>query len=305
MDHDEAAAQARALALICGKSWVYQRIGRLKEAMVVAQKSLDLGKSIGWQRNTAYCMKCMGRLLRMQSEAATDESERKSLLDRSVVTLRGAISMFKTSLEHGPTNADTGDCYSLLGRTHLTSGDLHQADEYIRKAFEILPVGNSKDYLDLKILAGDMELARERPEAAEVHYTDVLDEVIPDDHQRSEILARAHLQRGKARQQLGRREGAKADFEQSRDIWTALDEPRWASEAEWRYIRITTTIPLDHLVMFQKGASDQIKVKAFRAYESRVQASRGARAHRARPPQFQVDQLLREAGKEVALEHEW
>ena len=51
---DEKAAEARALTLICGKSCVYQRIGRLDEALVLAHKSLDLGEAINWPRNTAY-----------------------------------------------------------------------------------------------------------------------------------------------------------------------------------------------------------------------------------------------------------
>ncbi len=124
MDQNEDAAQARALTLICGVSWVYQRIGRLSEAMVSAEQSLELGRRIAWQRNTAYCMKCIGRLLRLLSEVASDESERKDLLHQSIEKLKEAIGLFEKSSEHGPTNPDTGDCYSLLGRTYLVSDQL-------------------------------------------------------------------------------------------------------------------------------------------------------------------------------------
>jgi tetratricopeptide (TPR) repeat protein len=212
----EAAARARALTLICGKSWVYQRTERLDEAMALARKSLDLGEKIPWPRNAAYCVKCIGRLLRMQAAACLDRTQKNNLLAESVEKLKQAAQLFKDSAEHGPSDPDTGDCYSLLGRTYLQFGNLQLADEYVRKAFDILPSGNSKDYLDLKILAGDLEFRQEKPESAEVHYTDVLDTAIPDDHERSEIFARAHLQRGIARQHFRRIEAAKGRFSKGR-----------------------------------------------------------------------------------------
>ncbi len=179
------------------------------------------------------------------------------------------------------------------------------ADQCVRKAFDILPAGNSKDYLDLKILAGDLELSRSNAEAAEVHYTDVLNEAIPDGHQRSEILARAHLQRGKARQRVGRTKGAQSDYQTARDMWTSLDEPASAAEAEWTYIRLTSQVPQDQIKMFETEASARIRVKAFRLHELKFHAAKGARAHRSKPSHSQIDQLLREASKEVSLEHEW
>src|SRR5262245_53998272 len=63
---DDVSVEAHAV--ICGRSWVYQRIERLEEARVYAQKSLDLGEQVSWDRNTACCKKCTGRLLRMDTE---------------------------------------------------------------------------------------------------------------------------------------------------------------------------------------------------------------------------------------------
>lgn len=54
---DEDVARNEAKTLICGRSWVFQRIGRLDEAEVAGSKSLELGESIPWPRNTAYCQK--------------------------------------------------------------------------------------------------------------------------------------------------------------------------------------------------------------------------------------------------------
>src|SRR5262249_6360811 len=64
----EDIIKGEAHALICGRSWVLQRVGRLHEAQAAAERSLTLGQDIGWDRNTAYCKKCMGRLFRIQAE---------------------------------------------------------------------------------------------------------------------------------------------------------------------------------------------------------------------------------------------
>ena len=46
-------AEAEALALICGQSWVLQRVNRLKKAEATALDSLALGKKLRWHRNTS------------------------------------------------------------------------------------------------------------------------------------------------------------------------------------------------------------------------------------------------------------
>jgi len=298
----EDAARARALILICGKSWVYQRIERHDEAMALARKSLDLGSKIPWPRNTAYCVKCIGRLLRMQASVCPDQANRSALLTRSSDTLKEAAQLFENSAEHGPTDPDTGDCYSLLGRTYLHANLLQLADECVRKAFDILPSGDSKDYLDLKILAGDLEAKRGHLEGAEVHYTDVLNTAIPQDHERSEILARAYLQRGIVRQHLRRTHAAKADYQKSLDIWTELDERVAAAKAEWHLIRLTQS---EEAAMFDSEPDIRTRVRAFRIYESKAKAGRGALAHRSRPSGSQMKQLIIEARREISLEPEW
>ena len=80
-----------AVATIYGVSWVYQRTGRLAEALAEAEHSMDLGKKIGWERNTAFCCKCIGRLHRMRSEAVADAKERAAALKASGEFLRNAI----------------------------------------------------------------------------------------------------------------------------------------------------------------------------------------------------------------------
>jgi hypothetical protein len=305
MGSDEGAAQARALTLVCGKSWVYQRIGRLEEALVLARKSFDIGEAIRWPRNTAYCTKCIGRIHRLRAEESTDPVVAGELLNQSVDCLQRAIRLFEQSPDYGPADPDTGDCYSLLGRTYLTLGQLESATAQARKAFGIIPAGNSKDYLDLEILAGDLEARTKRWDAADLHYSAVLEQSIPDDYERSEILARAHLRRGIARAADGRTAAARADYESAFRIWTDLDDRVFAAKAEWKLIRLTSPVPRDHVAMFESEKCERTRVKAFHMHEGRVKTAKGVAAHRSNPPRAQIDHLLRQARKEVMMEPEW
>ena len=71
-NRQEQDAKEEALTLICGRSWVLQRVNQLDEAKTDAQRSLELGKRLRWHRNTAFCLKCLGRLSRMQAEVVSD-----------------------------------------------------------------------------------------------------------------------------------------------------------------------------------------------------------------------------------------
>ena len=304
MGADERAAKTRALTLICGKSWVYQRVERLAEALTLARKSLDLGQAIPWPRNTAYCKKCIGRIMRLQAEAEPDPKIKKTRLAESVEWLKAAIEMFEQP-ELGLPQTDTGDSYSLLGRTYLVAGQLDIADASIQKAFDIILAGTSKDYMDLKILAGDMEARRGNLGSAESHYSDVLALSIPDDHERSEILARARLQRGILLERVGRIEAAKTDYRIAQRMWSELDERTSAAKAEWRLLRMTSSIPQDHIALFEAEKCPRTRVRAFLAYQDGVQSRTGAIAYRSRPSQTQVANLLTQARRAVALEPEW
>lgn len=147
-----------AVARICGVSWVYQRTGRLSEALVEAKRSLELGQAIHWDRNTAFCNKCLGRLKRMESECADDAQRRAALIGDSVELLREAIVGFgKLELE-----LEVGDSYSLLARSHLVAGDRQAARAAIQEAGQRLVDPKNKDYLDLQIVRGDLMLHTNR-----------------------------------------------------------------------------------------------------------------------------------------------
>ena len=151
-----------AVATICGISWVYQRTGRLPEALAEAQYSLTLGDGIGWDKNTAFCKKCLGRLKRMESDEAVDLSRRTSLLEVSAALLTDAINRFAVlDLEF-----EIGDCYSLLARTYLQAKRRHDARLAVQEAAARLVEPENKDYLDLQIVKGDLTcIIREGPDS--------------------------------------------------------------------------------------------------------------------------------------------
>lgn len=187
----------------------------------------------------------------------------------------------------------------------MVAGQLESADACIQKAFDIILAGTSKDYMDLKILAGDMEARRGNLGSAESHYGDVLALSIPDDHERSEILARARLQRDILLERVGRIAAAKADYQEAQRMWTELDERASAARAEWRLLRMTSSVPPDHIALFEAEKCPRTRVRAFLTYQAGVQSRSGAIAYRLRPSHAQIAHLLTHARRAVAMEAEW
>jgi len=136
-DRGTADVAAEAKALICGTSWVYQRIGMLPEALADGQRSLELGQQINWHRNTFYCEKCLGRFERLRAESLP-ASERPDALRRSVERLQRAIIGFEHLEGFGAGDPEVGDCHSLLGRTYLMMGEHEGARENARIAQALL-----------------------------------------------------------------------------------------------------------------------------------------------------------------------
>ena len=95
----------------------------------------------------------------------------------------------------------------------------------------------NKDYLDLQIVKGDLVLAND-PAVADTMYTGVIATTKDtDDAQKSEIVARAHLQRARARAALGQKERRSLeDFRRAEAIWDSLKDPA-ADLAHWEIAR--------------------------------------------------------------------
>ena len=171
---DEEDVRIDARALICGRSWVLQRVGHLDEALAEALKSLTLVEKIRWERNTAFCKKCLGRLYRLLAMKESDPATKSALFRKSIESLREAVGIFRDMDKFGPDCSEVGDCYSLAARTYLVAGRMKEARTYLNKASERLSDQTDKDYLDYKILEGDYAEAVNTPDNAEEHYQFVI-----------------------------------------------------------------------------------------------------------------------------------
>jgi tetratricopeptide (TPR) repeat protein len=301
----EDEAQGEAQAMVCGVSWALQRIGRLDEAMIAAKKSLKMGQDIQWDRNTSYCQKCIGRLYRIMAENATDQVERKKLFESSVAHLEMAIYLFSNSRDFGPTDPEVGDCHSLLARTYLSAGDRALATEHARKAAQLLTERESKDYLDLQLLQGELIEKIDR-KSAESYYVEVVRHVPADNSEISEIVARAYFRLAINRATDGRKALARADFQKAKDMWLALEETENAAKAAWEILKLEERVPeAVRALLSQEPFS--VRVATIENHERRTGAivARGS-AFRMAPAKEYWVQLIKEAQSKVSIEsREW
>ncbi len=292
-------------ALICGKSWVFQRIGRLPEARSEAQKSLKLGEEIGWDRNTAYCKKCLGRLHRMEAEAEHDNSRRRDLLSKSEAYLTEAIEMFKRMGEFGSNHPEVGDCYSLLGRTYLVAARKREAEAAIYEATRLITDEGSKDYMDLTILRGDLLAAKRDWTGARSAYEEALRHSRSDDNEITEMRARAFLQLGRSLEALREAERAASCFKKAADIWQSLEEFTSTAGARWETIRLGK-IFTDDVERRLLRESPSVRVRVAELHAQRSAGLSKSVAKRAKPASKYWQQLIKEATEYVAVEDvEW
>jgi tetratricopeptide (TPR) repeat protein len=296
----EEIVDAHAQALICGISWVNQRLGRYGKARVAAEESYELGEKIKSGVNNAYCSKCLGRLFRMEAEITHDKDRRDANLRQSVALLEEAIDRFSKIEKFGPMDAEVGDCYSLLGRTYLTSKNFTKAEESIRKAYERITDRNSKDYFDLVILSGDLEVERGNRRDAMNHYDEALRLPASNDPEVTEMRARAHFQRGKDRIALKDQSGAIQDFRKAAEIWHSLGEDGAANQARWEEIKLVEKLPTDIFALLSEQ-EPSVRVAAVESYREQAASRGGARvAQRARPGKAYWEQIIEEARKRTA-----
>jgi tetratricopeptide (TPR) repeat protein len=277
----------------------------LDEARVEAKKSLKLGEDIGWDRNSAFCVKCIGRLFRLQAEDANNPDERAKFITESILSIQEAIYRFSNLAEYGPIHSEIGDCYSLLGRTYLVAGKMSEADEMIRKAYQLIKDPDSKDYADLLILDGDFHASGGDHAAADTLYGDAIAHGSDEISDASEIRARGYFQRGTNRLLMGRRELAIRDFQSARSLWEALGEQIAAARAAWSEISTSTALS----ETFRKKLIQElpaVRVKAVQNYQLAVTSAGRRGPRRQEPGQPYWDQLIEEARREVAIEaREW
>jgi|HubBroStandDraft_4_1064222.scaffolds.fasta_scaffold01000_9 hypothetical protein len=294
--------KGEAHALICGRSWVYQRINRLTDARAAAEESLRLGEDIHWGRNTAYCKKCIGRLLRLEAEREVDAQKKKQLLADSAAHLNEAIERFSSLSEFGPNDPEVGDCYSLLGRTLLVEGRLAEADQAVRNAGELIPDMQSKDFLDLLLLDGDLQRTQGDRKAADDCYSQALELNTHPNLEVSEMRARAYFKRGVNLVDLRQKTLATQAFRKAAELWRGLGEAEFAAEAEWNEILLTNDLSVKVKVLLQKE-SPWIRVRVFRIHEERVAVGRKAKwARREEPGTAYWEHLISEARQRFRIE---
>ena len=297
----EAKSKGEAVALICGRSWVFQRINRLAEARADGAKSLKLGEDIGWCRNTAFCLKCLGRLFRMEAERKRqDKAKFKELLGSSINHLDRAISSFlkTTELSDADRIAEVGDCQSLLGRAYLVAGDLVKARAAACEAIDRLTDTASKDYADLQILLGDLAYAQNDTDAAVSFYNEAIHTAGTSDAERSEIAARAYLQKGHATK-------SKRSFDRAAEIWAKLEEDELADDARWRSMLLGGRVP-SVAEQVLKDEDPSVRVETIRLHEAQLAGLSSSRGRRSEPGQGYWNELLPQARRNVAVRHvEW
>ena len=297
----EMKRKGEAVALICGRAWVYQRIDRLADARADGEKSRGIGEDIGWHRNTAFCLKCLGRLFRMEAEArAEDRARFHELVDSSIEYLERATLSFDgvTELSDAARTAEVGDCYSLLGRTYFVAGNLVKAKAAAREAVERIRDVGSKDYADLQILLGDLAYAENDGDAAVNYYDEAIRSAGGDDTEKSEIAARAWFRKGEVA-------NSRASFERAVEIWGRLEEVERADEARWQSMRLGGRVPaVAERVL--GGESASIRVETMRLHEAAVEGLGSFRGRRSEPDERYLKELLPDARRNVAVRRiEW
>ena len=297
----EAKTKGEAVALICGRAWAFQRIGRLTEARADGERSKQLGEDIEWWRNTAFCLKCLGRLFRMEAEQQRGNEEKfRELLRSSIGYLEDAIVSFgkTTELSDAERSAEVGDCRSLLSRTYLVAGDLVKARLAARDAIGRIKDVTSKDYADLQILLGELTYAEGDADAAISYYDAAIKAAGTSDPERSEIAARALLQKGRAAKSM-------SSLDQAATIWEKLEEDEPANDARWRSMVLGGRVPATaQRILKEESAS--VRVETIRLHEAELAGLRRSLGRRSEPAESHWRQLLPEAKKNVAVRHiEW
>jgi tetratricopeptide (TPR) repeat protein len=236
-NRSDAMVQAEAIALICGRSWVYQRIGELWKARADGEHSLQLGEQIGWELNSAFAHKCLGRICRMEAEAC-EEPERSERLADSVRHLKEAIVRFSALRR----DVEVGDAWSLLARSRLVGRDLDGARAAVAEAEQRLVDPAEKDYVDLLIVRGDIAAANGERRVAEEDFGRAI-ELTRERAEHSEMLARALHRRGRLRIDGGRVAAARDDLGQAVAIYRALGDPHLAAASELELMRLDRRLP--------------------------------------------------------------
>jgi len=311
-ERDAEIVEAEARALICGTSWAFQRLHKISKARVDADESFDLAKDMGLDRTLAFCLKCRGRLCRMEAEAMPIGQTRTLKLHDSINLLNEAIEKFSQLSDFGPDAPDVGDCYSLMGRTYLQLRDFQAARSAIAKAYDRILDLSSKDYIDLLILNGDFEAASgDDRQSARRFYQQALEINPGGDPEISEMRARAYFHSAINDEAAGNRTRAKVGYQSASDIWSQLQDEDFAALAAWHHIRLDEVVSKSALqLLLKESKNPRVRVETVRIHLEKVKLAKPAIGRREEPPMNYWKQLIRKAKQRIAsraerIETEW
>jgi tetratricopeptide (TPR) repeat protein len=309
-DRDREVGEAEARALICGTSWAFQRLHKIGKARVDADEAYSLAQGMRLDRTLAFCLKCLGRLCRMEAEGMSDGEERRSKIQESKSLLFEAIEKFGQLAEFGPDDPEVGDCYSLLGRTFLLERDLQSAEDAIRKAYVLIVDETSKDYVDLTILNGDFEVARGDRSGASRFYERALQIPTGSDPELSEMRARAFFQLAMNQEALANIVGARTAYQSAKDIWDSLQDEEFAAKATWRMICLSYSLSKNSLEVLAREPDVRVRVETVDMHNRTLQQGQTGTARRSEPPVGYWRDLIKQATERLALrgqrsETEW
>ena len=273
----------------------------MPEARIDAEEAYALSRDVRLDRTLAFCVKCRGRLCRLEAESMPNGELRISKLRESVELLSEAIQKFSELAQFGPDDPEVGDCYSLLGRTYLELLELRMAWNSIERANELIIDEGSKDYIDLVILTGDTEVASGSRDAARRSYDRALEISAGSDPEVSEMRARAYYQSGLNEQARGNLEGARSRYESARQIWDSLEDEKFAAKAAWANICLDETLSKDTTALLVRDVEDlRVRVEVVNMHKESLQQSRPTIARRSVPPTNYWRQLIARAKERVA-----
>lgn len=302
---DEAAAVARSF--VCGVSWAYQRMpGHLDDARTAYNDSRDIAESIDDRVTLAFICKCLGRLCRLEAEQPKLHGDIKGAkLLESEQLLTEAIQRFSDLPESPLKLHEIADSYSLLARTHLAARDFDKCEKAMRSAYAKMERLKSKEFADLLILNGDLELARHNFSSAQLAYNKALELHLSDNSQSSEIRARAFRQRGLSFLGLRNMAQAKRDLNEAADVWNKLGQRESYAAARWEAIQIEQNLPAIAMELLETESSS-VKVAFAELHLQRLSERSSKRAHlssRDQPDKRYYEQVLREAKQQNAIKN--
>jgi tetratricopeptide (TPR) repeat protein len=289
-------------SLICGLAWYYQRVGDLEEAHVAASKSLRFAAEVESKLDLAYSAKCTGRLRRLEAEAeGLGPNERQAKLSESLGMLMTAVQNFSDIGDM----AEVGDCYSLMARTHLVARDLVAARDKLDRAFALIPDNGGKDRVDALILAGDIAEASGDNDYALLRYDQAVKKAESPGRELTEMRARALRQRARIKRTVGNKAGAETDFKEAARIWSELEEPNFAAEAEFEMLDLSVGLSeIPRSMLLKEPALVRVQVMKFhidKLAEYNLKNTKVA-GRRAEPPVQYWKDLIRRAHNLVGFE---